>query len=135
MFKIIDSIKKDNNSNIIKIIKGSIISICITLVLIIAFSVLLTYTNISEDVIPIAIIIISMISIIIGSCLCMIRIKRNGIVNGMIIGIIYISTLYFLSSIIEGEFALNIKSFIMIICSIISGIVGGLIGVNIRNKK
>ena len=57
-------------------------------------------------------------------------IKKNGIINGAIIGVIYIITIYILSSIIEGTFSLNRYSIMMIIGSILAGALGGIIGVN-----
>jgi len=120
----------ENGGNIKRIIKGSIISIALTMILLIIFSVLLTYTSISENVIPSVVIVFTVVSILIGSALCLSNVKKNGIVNGMIIGLIYIGVIYLLSSIIKGNFALNTKSIIMIVCSVLSGAVGGIIGVN-----
>ena len=59
-------------------------------------------------------------------------IKRNGMINGAIIGLIYIAVIYILSSIIEGTFSLNTYSIVMIIGSILAGALGGIIGVNRR---
>ena len=121
----------DGNANSIKrIIIGSGVSIMITIICLIVFSCLLTYTSISENSIPTVTIIITVISILIGSSLCMSKIKKNGIINGITIGIIYIGTIYILSIFIEGNFTLNLKSIIMVIGSIIAGAVGGIIGVN-----
>lgn len=119
-----------NGNNIKKIMKGSVISIAITLIGLVIFASLLTYTSIAESTIPAVTIIITIISILIGSSLCMSTVKKNGIINGMLIGLIYISFIYILSSLIEGNFAVNFKSIIMIIGAIIAGAVGGVIGVN-----
>ena len=61
------------------------------------------------------------------------NLKKNGIINGALVGLIYILVIYFLSSIIEKDFSLNIQSIIMIIASIIAGGIGGIIGVNKKN--
>lgn len=120
----------ENGNNIKKIAKGSIISIVITIIALLIFSALLSYTSISEGTIPTVIIIITAISILIGSSLSMSSIKKNGIINGALIGLIYILTIYILSSIIEGTFSLNIYSIVMIIGSVLAGALGGIIGVN-----
>lgn len=129
MIKISENLS-ENGNNIKKIIKGSAISIGITLIALIIFACFLTYTSLSESTIPTVTIVITIISILIGSSLCMTTVKKNGIVNGAIIGLIYIVVIYLLSSIIEGEFALNTYSIIMIIGSILAGALGGIIGVN-----
>ena len=74
--------------------------------------------------------IITAISILIGSSLGNIKIKKNGLINGGLIGGIYIITIYLISSILNWKFSLNIQSIIMIITAIVFGILGGIIGVN-----
>ncbi|MGN1297012.1 MAG: TIGR04086 family membrane protein [Clostridia bacterium] len=58
------------------------------------------------------------------------NIKRNGILNGGIIGGAYILILYIISSLLNWKFGLNMQSIIMIMVGIIFGIFGGIIGVN-----
>ena len=48
----------------------------------------------------------------------------------MFVGLIYIAIIYLLSSIVTGNFLLNITSIIMIITSVLTGALGGIIGVN-----
>lgn len=60
------------------------------------------------------------------------KIKKNGIINGGVIGFIYILLIYLISSITGVGFSININSIIMIICAVLAGMVGGIIGVNIK---
>lgn len=121
-----------NENNIIKILKGSTISIIITLIGLLIYSIILSYTSVAETTIPVTIIIITTVSILIGSNLSTIKIKKNGIVNGALIGLIYIVFIYLLSSIVEKDFSMNLYSIVMIGGSILAGAVGGIIGVNKR---
>ena len=120
------------SSNVMIIGKGVIFSFITTLILLFLFSIVLSYTNISESVIAPVIIIITGISILMGSSLATLRIKKNGLINGAIIGGIYIVSLYLISSILNTGFSVNISSIIMIICGILSGIIGGIVGVNLK---
>lgn len=129
MVKVSESLSESGN-NIKKILIGSGVSIVITIIGLIIFASLLTYTAISESTIPTVTIVITVISILIGSSLCMSTVKKNGIINGAIIGLIYIITIYLISSLIEKNFSLNTYSIIMIIGSILAGALGGIIGVN-----
>ncbi len=129
MIKMSDSLNESSN-NIKKILIGSGVSIIITIIGLIIFASLLTYTSIAESTIPTVTIIITIISILIGSSICMSTVKKNGIINGVLIGLIYICFIYILSSVVEGSFALNLKSIIMIIGALLAGAVGGIIGVN-----
>lgn len=122
----------ENGNNIKRIIKGSIFSIVITLIGLLVYSIILSYTSISEGTMPATIIIITAVSILIGSTISTSNIKKNGIVNGVLVGIIYIAIIYLISSIVTGNFLLNTNSIIMVIASTLTGALGGIIGVNKR---
>ena len=116
--------------NIIRILKGTGFAIGVTLVLLLVYSCLLTYTNINENTMPAVIIIVSALSILVGSFISSLNIKKNGLTNGSLVGLIYILFIYLVSIIVSGNFGFNIYSIIMIITSIVAGAVGGIIGVN-----
>lgn len=118
--------------NVFYILKGVLFSLICTFILLLIFSVILTYTNISEKVIEPVIIILTAISILIGSSIGNMKIKKNGIVNGALIGGIYLMAIYLISSIINTNFSLNTGSIIIIIAGMICGMIGGIIGVNKR---
>ena len=113
-----------------EILKGVIISIIFTLVFLFIFSVILTYTSISEKFITPTIIVITAISIFIGSSIGNIKMKKNGLINGALIGGIYLLSIYLLSGIINQNFTLSIASIIIIIAGMTCGMFGGIIGVN-----
>lgn len=114
----------------INIIKGVIISLITTLVLLFIFSIVLTYTNVSENLITPVIIVVTAISIFIGSTIANMKIKRNGLVNGALIGGIYLISLYILSGIINNNFSISVQSIIMITAGMVCGMFGGILGIN-----
>ena len=120
------------SKNMIRIIKGSITSIILSIILLILFAIILTYTPLQENIINPIIIIITGISILVGSSISTLNIKRNGIFNGGLVGIIYILFLYLISSILCVNFKLNLYSIIMIFVSCLTGMLGGIIGVNLK---
>ena len=114
---------KDDKQEILKALgKGLLISFIMTILILLIFSIILTFTNISEKTIVPVIIISTAISILIGSSISNIRIKKNGILNGALIGGGYILILYLLSSILNARFNLNIQSIIMISVGVVFGI-------------
>lgn len=121
-----------NNSiiNILNILKGVVIAISLTLVFLLIFAIILTYTNVKEDTISPVIIVITALSIIIGSSIANMKISKNGIFNGAIIAIIYMLIIYLISSLVSNQFEITGASLIMILTSVICGILGGIIGVN-----
>ena len=68
-----------NQNIILRIIKGVLISIIISAIGLLIFAIVLTKSNISESTIPIVIIIISNLSILVGSIICNKKIEKNGI--------------------------------------------------------
>lgn len=132
MNKMSDGNSLEINNNIGIIAKGVIIAIISSMVLLLIFSAILTYTTLSESVSNPVIIVITAISILIASQISTRRIRKNGIVNGGIIGGIYIIALYLISSIVTGNFSLGINAIVMIIASIVAGMFGGVIGVNAK---
>ncbi len=133
MVKMKEMNSDDTKNNFTRIIKGSIISVALTLILLFIYSIFLTYTKLNENTIPLFVIGITAISIFIGSLISSIHIKKNGIINGTMVGLIYIIAIYLISSTISKDFSLNMYSTIMIISSIIAGALGGIIGVNKKN--
>ncbi len=112
------------------IFKGIAIAMITTVILLLIFSIVLAYTNTSENTITPVIIVVTGLSILLGSSIGNIKIKKNGIINGALIGGIYILILYIISSILNWRFGLNIQSIIMIAVGMVFGIIGGIIGVN-----
>lgn len=125
-----ENMKVKQNNTAINILKGTGIALLFTLVALIIFSLVLTYTNIQENTINPVTIIITAISILIGSSIENTKIKKNGLINGGLIGASYILIIYLISSILNWKFTLNIQSIIMILVAVIFGILGGIIGVN-----
>ncbi len=128
--KKIEDISKDKSS--IKIIKGTVISIILSLILLTIYAALLSYTSISESTMVPVIITITGISILIGSSISSMHIKKQGMLNGALVGLIYMLTIYILSSIFLSSFEININSIIMISVGIVTGMIGGVIGVNMK---
>lgn len=125
----------EKTNNIKVIVKSIFLGYLITFALILVYSALLAYTEVSESTVPTCLFIIGMISVFIASSLAIIKIKKNGLKNGGIIGFGYVSILYILSSLFEANFALTKYSVATIIFYILLGMVGGIIGVNLAGKK
>ena len=122
--------KSDKQS--ICILRGIFISFLFTMCMLIIYSVLLVYTNLSEQTISPVIITITGVSILIGSSLGTRKLHKNGLLSGGIIGASYILLLYLISSTVNSNFSINWVSIIMIIVGLIGGIFGGIVGVNTK---
>lgn len=130
MIKMKEMNTEGTTSNLVRVLKGSVFAVVLTLILLLIYSALLTYTNLNESTMPVFIIGITVISILVGSIMSSVNIKKNGLTNGALVGLIYILVIYLLSSTINKSFSLNMYSIIMMIASVIAGAIGGIIGVN-----
>ena len=135
--KIMENIKqvesvKEGSRTMMKVIKGSIIAIIVTIILLTIYAVVLAYTNVSENTMVPVIFTITGISILIGSSISSKHIKKQGILNGGLIGGIYVIVIYIASSIFTGNFSLDVNSIVMVAIGVITGMIGGIIGVNLK---
>lgn len=111
---------------------GVVIATVLTIVFILIFSLILAKTNFNETYIDSVITIISGVSILIGTSVSTRKIKKRGAVVGALIAIIYSIILYVFSSVITNNYAINTGSIWMITVTTILGIIGGIIGINIK---
>ena len=128
-----ENIEKKSNKTYIHILEGLGISILTSLVLLLLFAILLTFTNLSEATINPTIIAVTGVSIVIGSMISSRKIRKNGLVNGAITGVTYIGLLYIFSSVLNENFSINRQTIIMMIIGITFGILGGILGVNLKH--
>jgi putative membrane protein (TIGR04086 family) len=115
------------------IIKNLIIEMIISIIMLSILAILLCKTHLAEDIINPAIIFISAFSILIGGFLTSKKLKVKGIISGAVEGIIYMFILYFISSICTSNFRVGFEGLMMIVIGIFAGMLGGIIGANLKN--
>ena len=122
---------KDKNF-LLSLLKGVILSFIISLILFYILGIILSISSIPEKIITPSIIIITSISIFISSSISIYKCNNRGAIRGGLIGLLYFLFLYLISSIILNNYEINIYSIIMLFCSFLFGIIGGIIGINIK---
>ena len=121
--------------NGIAILKGEIIAFIINILGLIILSLVMTYSTISDTKIPTLVIAVNTLAILIGSPIATIKLEKKGIINGLIIGSLYIAIYLLISLIFAGSVSFSIKTILIITLGIIAGGIGGIIGVNLNRKK
>ncbi len=135
MKNVLEGSSIEMNKSFMSLIKGVAISIISTLVAIFIFSIIITYTNFSEHwIVPVMIGIVA-ISIFAGTTISTLKLTKNGLLNGGLVGFFYVFILYLTSSSLGTGFTLNTNAIIMIVLSVIVGMIGGIVGVNSGNKR
>lgn len=108
-----------------------VISFIIASIFLLISSVIFAYTNINDRHLNSFVLGSVMISVLIGSMMLLKKLKEKGFLYGFIFGIIYFLIIYFTNVIaFSGFFISSALGIYLGICAL-SGIVGGIIGVNI----
>ena len=119
--------------NKVKCIFKSIIGcIIVTLLSIAVFSFILANTNLNDNYIKPVLVGITFFSVSINSFVALKKLKSKGLIYGLIIGVTYSLILIFTSFFLNSGVLFNMYSYIQIMICIISGILGGILGVNIK---
>lgn len=116
-------------------IKGTLIALCISLVLILVFAFLLKFTNIPDTAIAPINQVIKGVSIFLGVFIGMKKSKELGLVCGLLIGLSYTLLAFLVFSILSGSFILDITLLTDIIFGAVIGAICGIICVNIKKSS
>jgi len=118
--------------SIVSMLKGLLVSYIIVIFLFAFFAIILANTDFPEKYLPTAVLITTIISVITAGSTVTKRLKNKGWLNGGIVGLIYMLILYILSSIVYEDFSVNRYTITMIIIGMLSGAIGGILGINLR---
>lgn len=114
------------------ILKGLAVSYIITFAIILIMALLLTYTSLKESTIPIINTMAMIGSIVCGSIYLTLNTGEKGWLNGMLIGFLYFLILLILNKTFIKTFSFNTYSFSKFMISLVTGIIGGMIGINLK---
>lgn len=125
--------KNYNSSNyIIDVVKGTILGLILTILLILVFTIILTYTKLSEEIIPLINSVIMILGITSGAIFVSRRVERKGWLSGGLVGIIYFLIILLVSKLFIQDFLLDKYLLIKGVIAIVTGCIGGMIGINIK---
>ena len=116
----------------IYILKSLAISFVFTLILVLVVSLLLTYTSLKESRIPLLNTIVMVISITVGSIYMAVKVEENGWLYGGLIGALFFLILVLLNFLFIKPFILDIYSISKFFIALVTGIIAGIIGINIK---
>lgn len=116
------------------VFKNVLISYAISLILFLIFAFIITYTDISYNIISPVSVAITLTGILVASILSGRKSSEKGWLTGCITGLIYMTILYAVGSIVFKNPGISSNGIIMIIAGILSGALGSIIGINNKNK-
>jgi putative membrane protein (TIGR04086 family) len=124
----------EDKFGLMPIVKGILVSYIITIPIFIIFALILTYTNFPEKLIPSAVMVTTIISILTAGSVATRNIRNKGWLNGAIVGLVYVGILYLLSSIIFMKFTIDSNVLFIFLLAMVTGSIGGIIGINLKKN-
>lgn len=116
-------------------VKGYSISLVISFVIVAVFltisACIFAYTNINDRYLDSFVFGTVMFSVLIGSIILAKKIKEKGIIYGGLYGLLFCLIIYAITCIEYTGFFVSNTLFIYLGISFLSGVVGGIIGVNV----
>lgn len=120
-------------------LKGACIAAILTLAVFLAAALILSYTPLPESAIPYIAYIVQIIGAAVSGFIPAKRAGTRGILTGALSGVLYILIIWLVASLSSDGFLLNKHIFTMLAISLVSGALGGILGVNLKsstnNKK
>lgn len=112
-------------------IKGVLYALAITLVLVLVFSIVTTKFEFSESVNSIANVVMTCLSLVVGSVIAAKSHGSRGWMIGFAVGIVYYIALYLVALIFGESAKLGMYDFYRFLMSIGAGTLAGMLGINL----
>lgn len=113
-----------------RIFKSTLFAYLFTIISFAILSLILTFSNLSDSFIPTAVVIISIVSILLGSSIASVHSRSHGWLMGLLVGLSYFITLYIISSVLITGFSIQLTTIYLALGMAFTGIIGGIIGIN-----
>ena len=111
-------------------VKGIAVAFAITCIIFIGYGILLTYTDLSEDTLPLVSMVCTAISAAAAGYDWAVCMKEKGLLWGMGAGLVYTVLLYLITGISSGGFTLELSGLMTVAVALAAGAAGGILGVN-----
>lgn len=120
--------------NFKKIFIGALFSIALSLLFVCILTIFVFFMNISDHTISVLIFALSALSVFFGALILGKTVSGGGLLHGLLMGILYFAILSVLSLAVSGEISLDASNLFRLLGSVLSGILGGIFGINSRKN-
>lgn len=121
---------KIKNSPLTALLKGILISYCITMLVFIIYALLITYTNVSESYIAPLALATTSVSCLVSGFVSAKSAGKRGILWGVAAGGLYMLIMLTLGYSTIPAYEINRKFVISLCLALLGGGIGGIVGVN-----
>ncbi|MCH5162624.1 MAG: TIGR04086 family membrane protein [Clostridiales bacterium] len=117
---------------IFEIVKANIIALIIALIAVLLSALAVKLFNISDSAIPVINQVIKSLAIFLG-CIIALRKPNNGWLRGAVSGLIFVWLSFLVFSLLDNHFQFGLSLFNDCVLGTLSGLISGIIAVNVRN--
>ena len=123
------------SSGIIGIVKNISLCFIFTAAFLFVFAIIITYTNFPDKLIPPLVIAFTVISIALAGVMTAKKSFSKGWLSGSLTGFTYMLLLYCIGSLMFQSFNFDGKVITMFLIGVLSGMFGGIVGINTKRKR
>jgi putative membrane protein (TIGR04086 family) len=113
-------------------VRGLIRAYVLSLILFMVSGLLITYTNIGENIYPVFTSVVLIASIAYAAIYVAVKLGARGWLHGAAMGLIYITILVLLSRLFIDGYIIDRYVLYRYAISLVTGAIGGMIGINIK---
>lgn len=128
-----NAVEKDRGY-VFEVVKANIIALITALVGVLISALTVKLFTVSDSAIPIINQVIKSVAVFIG-CIFSLKKPNNGWLRGLICGFIFAWLSYLVFSALDGKFAFGLSLLNDCVLGAVSGMISGIISVNIRRKR
>lgn len=121
--------------NPVSVLKGILAAYLITIPAFMLFALILANMDFPQKLIPSAVVVTTVISVLTAGCVSTRGLKNRGWLNGSIVGLIYMLILYIFSGLVYKNFTINKYVVTMAVIGILTGAIGGIAGINFKKSS
>jgi len=125
-------VTEENKSQIKQLIWGVLMGYAITVIVFLAYAMLITYTQMSERNLPTVVAITTLLSVMVAGFDAAKGAPSRGWMWGMIAGAIYVAVLAIIMFVMLPGFFVDGRTVTVVVLSVAGGGLGGILGINIR---
>lgn len=120
----------EKNNSYLPAAEGVLRGFIITVVLLLIFAVIMTFTEVSQKVSSVFYLVTTILSIMYGSIYAVRKIKKRGWLVGIIVTVMYLLILYIVSVVSGNSAVIGADRLTRFGLALIVGILSGMIGIN-----
>lgn len=122
-------------SLVLQTFKMVAVAMIFTLIALLILALFVTYGNMSDKAVLICVEAATFICVFLAGFAVSGAVGKNGWLSGLVAGVVYVIVILIVGWISLGDSSITNETSKMFIISIVSGIIGGITGVNFKNKR